>query len=1182
MRSLEDHLSLQELASLPESPEALASAGPDQQQLSQHLQRCEDCAALAHTHWSLRSLRATPASAPDEPCPEQDVWLEFTAGLRPEQSSALLAHAASCRHCADTLQEAMQLMQPDQLDTAEPLEGLASATPVWQRRVAAQMMSAAGKADASRTIVPSLIPHPRRTFAEWLRLKPVWITLPVTAAILCAVVLTGITLWRTVHPSDARLLALAYNKQRTLALRIPGGEPVPMASITRGEANGPNHGLADPSELLELRLRAQQHLDQAPNSPYWHQIMGEINLLQQNGLAALVNFEIAQTADHKLPNLQVDIAAAWFEIGENHSPESSFSTLEIGENHGSGTPYFNAANLYLLEISSLNDGKPHPTAPALLHYNLALCWERLNLTQEALQEFQRALAAEKSPSWRKTIQDEIVRLSSHSSSTPTDGYETALDIVTQKLLPLYATNPEARTKIEQTAILGLRHHDRWLSAWIAAPHTPISQQADEHLAAAVTAGAAGEAESSLAEAKQSIGLYDKSHHQSGLLRAELAETYAYQRLGRARECITSVSRIENQPRVAEFAWLKAQSLMEDGNCHWLLADIDVAQHALQQSVAISLASDLSLLHIRALGLRASYLTFQGMTSEASQLDSSLLHICESLTCPPIREYQLLYDMVTGAQDLHLDRVAAELMRTAEQLAARTGDVTTHAYSLETLGLLNGRIGDYKASREAFQEASTVAQASPKSAKTVLYQADWQVDRAEILSREGSKEAALQLLQKSGPILLSSDYYLGRIHYLCQLSDVQRSSGHLSEALSAAAQAVTEAERSLQTLHSAAERDQWARVNAPVYAVLVKAHLALGQNTEALEAWERFRAAPFQHTLALSPDSTGSRNTADSIILIFARIDDTYIAWIVKPLPLKVLRTVVIGEQAYLQRSTLTFYRLCADRDSSLLDVKAVGGKLYNTLLGPFKDQLTSAKPLYLDIDPSLSLLPFAALTSSEGNWLSASTQIKILPAWWTQNPSLSFEDPEIAPSMRAVVVNGFVNSSETTDVAGLFAHSTLLEGSSAGADIVLRNLKAAEVFHFSGHATNNNGHQLLLNSTGINRADALVPGSLQTASLHRCRIVVLAACNTSAADPDQIERLPDLRNAMLLAGAHNVVASNWDVDDKSTHLLMLAFYRQLTTGLSPAAALQTAEQSVRSNSSWNHPFYWAPFEVFTN
>ena len=535
MRLLEDHLSPQELASLPVSPEALASGGPDQQQLSQHLQRCEACSSLAQTHWSLSSLRVPNASATDnETCPTENVWLEFAAGLRPEQSSTLLAHAAGCNACAVAFREAMELMRTDQLEQAvltdQLIKGLASATPAWQRRIAAQMRSASG-ATKSAESTPAL---PRPTFVQNLRRQSVWITFPTAAVILCAALFTGFTLWRAAHPSDARLFALAYNKQRTMVLRIPGGNPVPLASGTRG----PAIGLNDPTELIKLRLRAQQHLDQTPNSPYWHQVLGKIQLLEQDGLGARRNFEIAQTTDENLPDLQSDLAAAWFVIGDKNGNVEAFAE---------------AAELYSKQIHD------HPT-DSLLYYNRALCWERQNLNENALGDLRTALSLEHSPAWRNAIEAEIARLSTRSTTAPTDGYETALDEATRNLLPQWSNSSEARARIALTAVLGLHHHDRWLQDWIEARHTAASTEADQHLAAAVTASSTGEAELSLIEARRATELYQKANHHPGLVRAQLVETYSLQRLGHADVCLQQAARLTSAPRVADYAWLQTRAL----------------------------------------------------------------------------------------------------------------------------------------------------------------------------------------------------------------------------------------------------------------------------------------------------------------------------------------------------------------------------------------------------------------------------------------------------------------------------------------------------------------------------------------------------------------------------------------------------------------------------------------------
>ena len=234
MRLLEDHLSPQELASLPGSPEAFASGRPDQQQILQHLQQCPICSSLAQAHWKLLSLGSSVSSVEESrDCPPQTLLLEYAAGLRPEQAVFLAAHAASCDTCAEKLLEAMELLQPEKTgQMSEASEVLSSSTPEWQRRVAIQMMSTAqlsAATEKSQTtptlgVVQSFPPHSSLGGAIFRE----------AAAILLVAVLTSVALWRNAHPSEARLLALAYNQQRTLPLRIPGGNPVPLASGTRG------------------------------------------------------------------------------------------------------------------------------------------------------------------------------------------------------------------------------------------------------------------------------------------------------------------------------------------------------------------------------------------------------------------------------------------------------------------------------------------------------------------------------------------------------------------------------------------------------------------------------------------------------------------------------------------------------------------------------------------------------------------------------------------------------------------------------------------------------------------------------------------------------------------------------------------------------------------------------------
>lgn len=167
-------------------------------------------------------------------------------------------------------------------------------------------------------------------------------------------------------------------------------------------------------------------------------------------------------------------------------------------------------------------------------------------------------------------------------------------------------------------------------------------------------------------------------------------------------------------------------------------------------------------------------------------------------------------------------------------------------------------------------------------------------------------------------------------------------------------------------------------------------------------------------------------------------------------------------------------------------------------------------------------------------------------------------------------------------MARLLPRATLLEGPSATPQRLLANLKSAELFHFSGHASSEaRSSYLLTPATGTSNT-ALDADALNSLDLHRCKLAVLAACNTTASDPTHVESPPDFRNALLRSGVHAVVASNWDVDDRATGALMLVFYKQLAQGITPAHSLQLAQMSVRSEMTWQHPYYWASFQLFAN
>jgi hypothetical protein len=71
-----------------------------------------------------------------------------------------------------------------------------------------------------------------------------------------------------------------------------------------------------------------------------------------------------------------------------------------------------------------------------------------------------------------------------------------------------------------------------------------------------------------------------------------------------------------------------------------------------------------------------------------------------------------------------------------------------------------------------------------------------------------------------------------------------------------------------------------------------------------------------------------------------------------------------------------------------------------------------------------------------------------------------------------------------------------------------------------------------------------------------------------------------LTRGFMYAGASSVVASLWKVDDEATSELMKRFYsNMLQHGMTPAAALRAAQNSIRQEPNWSSPYYWAAFTL---
>ena len=96
-------------------------------------------------------------------------------------------------------------------------------------------------------------------------------------------------------------------------------------------------------------------------------------------------------------------------------------------------------------------------------------------------------------------------------------------------------------------------------------------------------------------------------------------------------------------------------------------------------------------------------------------------------------------------------------------------------------------------------------------------------------------------------------------------------------------------------------------------------------------------------------------------------------------------------------------------------------------------------------------------------------------------------------------------------------------------------------------------------------------------------LVTISTCYGAGTRAYAGEGLVGLSWAFMRAGAHNVIGALWEVSDSSTPQLMDQLYGELAEGRSPDVALRYAKLSLlHSNSVFRKPFYWAPFQLYTD
>jgi CHAT domain-containing protein/Flp pilus assembly protein TadD len=376
----------------------------------------------------------------------------------------------------------------------------------------------------------------------------------------------------------------------------------------------------------------------------------------------------------------------------------------------------------------------------------------------------------------------------------------------------------------------------------------------------------------------------------------------------------------------------------------------------------------------------------------------------------------------------------------------------------------------------------------------------------------------------------------------------------------------------------------------------------GQSERALEVVESSRARMLAQKLGVL-ESTLRLPGASRFREMAQALDATLVSvwlgpkrsflWVVTP---KKVESAVLPGEAEFSSAVQAYRGAIQSLRDPLETANPAGRRLSELLLAPITRFAPSGTRVVLAPDGALHELNLEALPAISGKphyWLEDVTLVVVpslaLLAPGSQskradsNSLLLIGDPIVSGSEFAPLPDA---EKEVGSLRRRFpGPGTLVLTSAAARPGAYREANPGRfsLIHFSAHATSNRENPLESAVILSKQGEAYKLYAREVIGLPlRARLVTISACRSAGARIYSGEGLVGFAWAFLEAGAQNVIAGLWEVNDRSTAILMDRLYAEIAAGRAPAAALRAAKLDLlKSSGAYRKPYYWAPFQVFT-
>jgi CHAT domain-containing protein/Tfp pilus assembly protein PilF len=271
-------------------------------------------------------------------------------------------------------------------------------------------------------------------------------------------------------------------------------------------------------------------------------------------------------------------------------------------------------------------------------------------------------------------------------------------------------------------------------------------------------------------------------------------------------------------------------------------------------------------------------------------------------------------------------------------------------------------------------------------------------------------------------------------------------------------------------------------------------------------------------------------------------------------------------------------------------VQKTGAELYSMLVAPAG--VPKGSRVMIVSDGALHTLNFDTVVPAPGRWwiqdviVQQAASLQLLHDRRAAKPT---GDPSIllvgnTPSPDPAFPKLQYAQQEMSAIARLFPRRTVLEGAKATpAAYGAASPGKHDYVHFVAHGDATRRRPL--DSAVILAPDATRSYRLLARDVMRtpltARLVTISSCNSAGTRTYAGEGVVGLAWAFQKAGADQVIASLWEVNDSVTSQLMEQMYRGIREGRDPAEALREAKLTfVRARDTRRHPRFWAPFVLY--